>query len=86
MEPRPSFSLDQAPRSNDSLKDGRYATSVFNGTNDLPKSNENLSQPNYGISLTNPIHGRESVSEGGPEMVALKMAVDGTLIVLNVPS
>ena len=27
----------------------------------------------------------ESESEGGPEMVALKMAVDGTLIVLNVP-
>jgi hypothetical protein len=28
---------------------------------------------------------RECVSEGGPEMVALKMAVDGTLIVLDVP-
>jgi hypothetical protein len=44
-----------------------------------------LSLPNYGINLTNPTRTRECVPEGGPEMVALKMAVDGTLIVLNVP-
>jgi hypothetical protein len=59
--------------------------SVFNGTNGLPKSNEDLSYPNCGINLTNPTHNRERVPEGGPEMAALKMAVDGTLIVLNVP-
>jgi hypothetical protein len=41
--------------------------------------------PNYGISPTNPAHNRECVPEGGPEMVALKMAVDGARIVLNVP-
>jgi len=40
---------------------------------------------NYGINLTNSTHNRAGVSVGGPEMVALKMAVDGTLIVLNVP-
>jgi hypothetical protein len=40
--------------------------------------------PNCGINLTNSSPIRERGTKGGPEMVALKMAVDGTLIVLDV--
>jgi len=39
---------------------------------------------NYGINLINPIYNRVNISEGEPEMAALKMAVNGILIVLNV--
>jgi len=33
-------------------------TSVFNGTNGLPKSSDDLSWPNYGINPTNLTHNR----------------------------
>jgi hypothetical protein len=59
--------------------------SAFNGTNGLPKSNEDLVWLNYGINPTNSAHYRGCGPVGAPEMVALQMAVDGTLIVLDVP-
>ena len=59
--------------------------SAFNGTNGLPKSNGDLVGPNYGINPTNPARHRGCGSVGAPEMVALQMAVDGTLIVPDVP-
>jgi hypothetical protein len=59
--------------------------SAFNGTNGLPKSNADLVGLNYGIDLTNPAHYRIHGPVGAPERVALQMAVDGTLIVLDVP-
>ena len=40
--------------------------------------------PNCGINLTNPLLSRKRVAVGGPEMAALKMAVDGAPVVLNV--
>ena len=58
--------------------------SAFNGTNGLPKSNADLVGPNYGINLTNSAHYRGCGPVGAPEMVALQMAVDGTLIVPHV--
>lgn len=58
--------------------------STFNRANGLPTSNDDLSSPNYGINLTNPTHRRDCAPVGAPAMVALKMAVDGTLIVLDV--
>jgi hypothetical protein len=81
LEPWPLSPSGHEQRPDGSLEGGRYATSVFNGTNGLPKSNDDLSWPNYGINPTNPTHSRVSVSEGRPEMVVLKMAVDGTPIV-----
>ncbi len=42
--------------------------------------------PHCGINLTNPLLSRKRVAVGGPEMVALKMAVDGAPVVLNVLS
>jgi hypothetical protein len=59
--------------------------SVLNGTNGLPKSNTDLVRPNYGINPTNLACYRIHGPVGAPEMVALQMAVDGTLIVLDVP-
>ena len=59
--------------------------SALNGTNGLPKSNDDLVWLNYGINLTNPTHDRDGGSAGAPATVALQMAVDGTLIVLDVP-
>ena len=59
--------------------------SALNGTNGLPKSNANLVGPNYGINLTNPACYRVHGPVGAPGMVALQMAVDGTLIVPDVP-
>jgi hypothetical protein len=59
--------------------------SAFNGTNGLPNSNADLVGPNYGINLTNPAHHRGYGPVGAPAMVALQMAVDGTLIVPDVP-
>ena len=41
---------------------------------------------NCGIDLTNPTHIRDRVSEGKPEMGTLKIAVDGTPVVLEVSS
>ncbi len=41
---------------------------------------------NCGINLTNPLLSRKRVAVGGPEMAALKMAVDGAPVVLNVLS
>jgi hypothetical protein len=58
--------------------------SALNGTNGLPKSNANLVGSNYGINPTNPAHDRVDGPVGAPAMVALQMAVDGTLIVPNV--
>lgn len=60
--------------------------SRFNGTNGLPKSNDGLSALNYGIDRANPTSHREWMLAGGPEMVALKMVVDGALVVLEVSS
>ena len=37
---------------------------------------------NCGINLNNPILNRNRVSEGALEIAALKMSVDGTLVVL----
>lgn len=59
--------------------------SAFNGTNGLPTSNADLVGPNYGIHLTNPTPCRAWGPVGAPAMVALQMAVDGTLIVPQVP-
>ncbi len=59
--------------------------SALNGTNGLPKSNANLVGSNYGINLTNPAHYRVYGPVGASERMALQMAVDGTLIVLDVP-
>ena len=59
--------------------------SAFNGTNGLPKSNDDLVWLNYGINLTNPTHNRDGGPVGASERMALQMAVDGTLIVPNVP-
>jgi len=49
---------DKARRFVGSLTDRRYTTSVFNGTNGLPKSNEDLLDTNCGINLTNPTPNR----------------------------
>ena len=58
--------------------------SRFNGTNGLPKSSDGLSKLNYGIDRANPAFYRDRMPEGGPEMVALQMVVDGALVVLQV--
>ena len=60
--------------------------SRFNGTNGLPTSNDGLSGLNYGIDRANPVSYRDRISVGGPEMAALKMVVDGALVVLDVSS
>jgi hypothetical protein len=60
--------------------------SRFNGTNGLPKSSDGLSKLNYGIDRANPTSYRDRMPAGGSEMVALKMVVDGALVVLQVPS
>ena len=60
--------------------------SRFNGTNGLPTSNDSLSGLNYGIDRANPAFYRDWMSAGGPAMVALKMVVDGALIVPQVSS
>ena len=59
--------------------------SAFNGTNGLPKSNVDLVWLNYGINPTNPTCDRDGGPVGVSETMALQMAVDGTLIVLDVP-
>ena len=59
--------------------------SAFNGTNGLPKSNEDLVWLNYGINPTNPTYNRDGGPVRASETMALQMAVDGTLIVLDVP-
>ena len=86
MKPLPLLSVDQSHRSADSLSDGRSTTSRFNGTNGLPKSNDGLSGLNYGINLPNPTPYLASGLAGGPARVALKMAVDGALVLLKVSS
>jgi hypothetical protein len=60
--------------------------SRFNGADGLPKSSDGLSALNYGIDRANPTSSRDGMSAGGPEMVALKMVVDGALVVLEVSS
>ncbi len=84
MKPQPSLLADQSFRSADSLSDGRSTMSRFNGTNGLPTSNDSLSGLNYGIDRANPAFYRDWMSAGGPAMVALKMVVDGVLVLLEV--
>lgn len=81
LKPQPSLSVGQSRRPPDSLSDGRSTMSRFNGTNGLPKSSDGLSALNCGIDRANPASFRDRRSVGGPEMVALKMVVDGVLIV-----
>jgi len=61
--------------------------SAFNGTNGLPKSNVDLVGLNYGIRFASPTRPTTvfAGSVGASERMALQMAVDGTLIVLDVP-
>ncbi len=59
--------------------------SALKGTNGLPNSNADLVRLNYGINPTNLAHCRICGLVGAPAMAALQMAVDGTLIVLDVP-
>jgi hypothetical protein len=47
----------------------------------MPKSSDGLSELNCGIDRANPTSIRDRMSVGGPERVALKMVVDGALIV-----
>jgi hypothetical protein len=58
--------------------------SRFNGTNGLPKSSDGLSELNCGIDRANPVSYRDWMPGRGPEMAALKMVVDGALVVLQV--
>jgi hypothetical protein len=60
--------------------------SRFNGADGLPKSSDGLSELNCGIGRANPTSIRDRMLVGGPEMVALKMVVDGALIVPQVSS
>ncbi len=41
-------------------------------------------ESNYGINRANPTSSRDLMVGGGPAMAALKMVVDGALVVLNV--
>ena len=52
----------------------------------MPKSSDGLSELNCGIDRANPTSIRDRTSVGGPERVALKMVVDGALIVPQVSS